>query len=68
MRRVGSGKFIYEEVKEWGQFPDGWTVQDVPGVAVDSQDRVYAYTRHKLSAAHRLVEERNSIEKVVLVP
>ena len=47
MRRVGSGKFVYEEVKEWGQFPDGWTVQDVPGVAVDSQDRVYAYTRHK---------------------
>ena len=47
MRKIGSGKFVYEEVKEWGQFPDGWTVEDVPGVAVDSQDRVYAYTRHK---------------------
>lgn len=39
--QIGSGKFIYE-VTEWQQIPDGAMV---PGVAVDSQDRVYAFAR-----------------------
>ncbi len=47
MRNVGSGKFVYEEVKEWAQYPDGWTTEDAPAVAVDSQDRVYALIRNK---------------------
>ena len=47
MRRVGSGKFVYEEVRRWGQFPEDWTAEDAPAVAVDSQDRVYVLARHK---------------------
>lgn len=45
MMKVGSGKFTYEEEKEWGHLPDGWTFHEVNGVAVNSQDRVYVFTR-----------------------
>ena len=45
MRRVGFGGFVYEEDREWGQFPADWHFEDSPGVAVDSKDRVYAFTR-----------------------
>jgi DNA-binding beta-propeller fold protein YncE len=45
MRRVGSGAYVFEEIERWGQLPEGWTFGDVPGVAVDSQDRVYAFCR-----------------------
>ena len=56
MRTVGSGGFVYREVKGWGQFPEGWTAMDVPAVAVGSQDRVYAFTRNKgLAAGGRVV-------------
>lgn len=47
MRRVGSGKFVYDEVRPWGEFPKGWTCADVPAVAVDSEDMVYVLSRHK---------------------
>jgi hypothetical protein len=43
--RVGSGRFVYEEVDGWGEVPDGWKIVEVPGVAVDSQDRVYVFCR-----------------------
>ena len=42
---LGSGQFVYEEDAEWGKVPDGWEIVEVPGVAVDSQDRVYAFCR-----------------------
>ena len=47
MRRVGSGRFTYEEVKGWGQFPGSWTASDIPAVAVDSHDHIYALSRNK---------------------
>ena len=47
MREVGAAQFTYREVSDWGEFPSGWTFEDTPGVAVDSQDRVYAFTRDK---------------------
>jgi len=47
MREVGSAQFTYREIRDWGEFPPGWTFEDTPGVAVDSQDRVYAFTREK---------------------
>ena len=47
MREVGSDQFIYREVRDWGEFPSGWIFEDTPGVAVDSQDCVYAFTREK---------------------
>lgn len=43
-RRVGSGEFVYEEVKHWGQLPAAWAFVEVAGVAV-SQDRVYVFSR-----------------------
>ena len=43
--RLGSGQFVYEEVDGWGEVPDGWSMGEAPGVAVDSQDRVYVFCR-----------------------
>jgi len=47
MRRVGSSPFVYQEVKQWGEFPPGWKTEDAPAVAVDSEDRVYVLIRNK---------------------
>lgn len=44
-RRVGAGAFGYDEVKYWGRFPAGCEFCDVPDVAIDSQNRVYALSR-----------------------
>ena len=39
--KVGSGKFVFEAIEGWGQLPAGWSYGgQVPGVAIDSQDRV----------------------------
>ena len=35
----------YAVVEGWEQLPEGYTHRDVPGVSVDSQDRVYIITR-----------------------
>ena len=43
--KLGSGQFVYEEVEGWGEVPEGWNIVEVPGVAVDSQDRVYVFCR-----------------------
>lgn len=37
----------YELVPEWEHLPAGMTHRDVPGVAVDSHDRVFLFTRHQ---------------------
>ena len=42
---VGAGKFTYEVVQGWGKLPQGWEWDQVPSVAVDSQDRVYVFNR-----------------------
>lgn len=42
---VGEGKFRYELVETWGQFPKNWELGDIPGVATDAQDRVYVFSR-----------------------
>ena len=47
MRKVGSGQFVYEEVKPWARFPEGWKTEDAPAVAVDSHDRVFVLIRNK---------------------
>lgn len=41
---MGSGPFCYRAV-EWGRLPDGWSVGDVGGIGVDSDDRVYVFNR-----------------------
>jgi DNA-binding beta-propeller fold protein YncE len=41
----GGGNYRYEVAEGWGQLPEGWTFGWIPAVAVDSQDRVYVYSR-----------------------
>lgn len=43
--KVGTGKYTYELVQDWGEVPAGWELGWIPGVAVDSLDRVYAFCR-----------------------
>ena len=45
MTIVGSGDFTYEVIENWGSLPEGWSFGGVGSVAVDSQDRVYAFQR-----------------------
>ena len=42
---VGAGKYQYEVIETWGTLPSGWSFGPVSAVAVDSQDRVYAFQR-----------------------
>lgn len=41
----GAGSHTYEVQEGWGQLPEGWNFGWIPAVAVDSQDRVYVYSR-----------------------
>ena len=42
---VGSGSFAYEADAAWAKLPPGPTWSEVSGVAVDSQDRVFVFSR-----------------------
>ena len=44
MATVGAGKYTYELVEDWGQFPQGWTLGQT-AIVTDSQDRVYLFNR-----------------------
>ena len=41
----GHGQFQYEQLETWPKLPNGWSLGEVPGIAVDSQDRVFAFCR-----------------------
>lgn len=41
----GAGKYRYELVDGWAKLPRGWSFDDIGGLTVDSQDRVYVLTR-----------------------
>ena len=41
----GSGDFKYELAEGWGKLPEGFVWGQIASVVVDSQDRVYVYTR-----------------------
>jgi DNA-binding beta-propeller fold protein YncE len=43
--RMGSGRFTYEVNSGWARLPEGWRFLEVVDVAVDSQDRVYVFSR-----------------------
>ena len=45
MTTVGTGQYTYEMMENWGTLPPGWTFGAVSAIAVDSQDRVYAFQR-----------------------
>ena len=42
---LGSGEYEYEEIRDWAKLPDGWYLDDVAAVAVDSRDQVYVFNR-----------------------
>ena len=41
----GSGSHTYQVQEGWGKLPEGWKFGWIPAIAVDSQDRVYVYSR-----------------------
>ena len=41
----GTGKYRYELVDGWAKCPEGWSFFDVCGLSIDSQDRVYIFSR-----------------------
>ena len=41
----GNDAFRFEYVTDWPQLPEGMSLRECPGVAVDSQDNVYLLTR-----------------------
>ena len=41
----GSGSHTYEVQENWWELPEGWNFGWIPAVGVDSQDRVYVYSR-----------------------
>lgn len=43
--RYGSNEFTYEVVDNWAKIPEGWDLVEIPVIAVDSQDRVWAFSR-----------------------
>jgi DNA-binding beta-propeller fold protein YncE len=43
--RLGDGNYVYEDLTDWANLPEGWTFKEVADVAVDSQDRVYVFNR-----------------------
>jgi DNA-binding beta-propeller fold protein YncE len=45
MTTLPSSEFVFEEVVDWAQLPAGWNFKEVVDVVVDSQDRVYVFSR-----------------------
>ena len=41
----GTGKYTYELVDGWAKIPKGWSFDSVPSLFIDSQDRVYVFSR-----------------------
>jgi DNA-binding beta-propeller fold protein YncE len=39
------GEDTYQPVDAWGTLPDGWSLREVAGVATDSRDDVYVFSR-----------------------
>ena len=42
---LGSGKYTYTPVENWGNFPDEVILGDVAGIAIDANDQVYLFNR-----------------------
>jgi len=41
----GSGEYVFEPVGDWLKIPEGWVTRDVSGVAADSKDNIYVFSR-----------------------
>jgi DNA-binding beta-propeller fold protein YncE len=42
---VGYGEYRYRVVEDWAKLPDGWSLSDVPSIAIDENDNVYLFNR-----------------------
>ena len=42
---LGYGDYQYEAIADWAKLPEGWTFGWIPGVGVDSNDRVIVSSR-----------------------
>ena len=42
---LGDGEYRYAVERGWGRLPEGWSLNEVGGVGVDSNDRVYVFNR-----------------------
>lgn len=42
---VGGGEFAYEPNDQWHRLPDGMKLGEAVGIATDSEDRLYVFTR-----------------------
>ena len=42
---LGSGKYTYTPVENWGKFQDEVILGDVAGIAIDANDQVYLFNR-----------------------
>jgi hypothetical protein len=42
---LGDGAYRYRVERDWGVLPEGWSLGDVPGIGVDSRDRIYVFAR-----------------------
>jgi len=42
---LGEGDYRYRLERGWGTLPAGWSLNEVGGVGVDAQDRVYVFNR-----------------------
>jgi DNA-binding beta-propeller fold protein YncE len=53
--KMGSGEYSYEVCPDWAKLPPGWRFIEVVDAAVDSQDRVYVFSRgeHPLTVFDR---------------
>lgn len=45
--KLGQGDYLYELVDNWAKLPEGWEWSLVSDAAVDSQGRIYVFTRGK---------------------
>ena len=44
-KKMGKGEYIYEVVPEWENLPPGIGWREVAGVTIDSQGRIYLFSR-----------------------
>src|SRR5262245_13429458 len=44
-RGVGSGNYVFEEIRDFAKLPSDWEFEECPGVAVNSKDQVYVLSR-----------------------
>jgi DNA-binding beta-propeller fold protein YncE len=42
---IGEGEFQYEVMENWGELPDGWSLDDVADIGIDSRGRAFVFNR-----------------------